>query len=875
MGEFLSPSDILPFAKQKRFIKQKLINILISIYIDMDLIKPFKQISKSDTSIAGGKGASLGEMFQAGIPVPDGFVILSTTFDRFIEETDLNVELDAILDKVRYQDISSVENASEEIKGLILNAKMPKDIAKDIENNFSNLGSKFVAVRSSATSEDSSTAAWAGQLESYLNTTDMDLLENVKKCWASLFTPRAIFYRKEKNLHKSKISVAVVVQKMVDSECSGIAFSVHPVTQDENQIIIEAGFGLGEAIVSGQITPDSYVVEKKPRRIIDKNVIVQERALYRGPKGGNEWKNLSKEIGEKQELSDKEILELAEIILRIEKHYGFPCDIEWAREKGKFYIVQSRPITTLENKGIASLKKSESNDPWILAQEIPKMTLLFFCMVHYMAKWWPKYKLTDSFDEVTASFEGTHVKMYCKQSRYSNAAKEVADKILKNPSWALKQLYKTESLSKKFILNAERLVHLIGSNRKELSAQFKKTSRYNLESQVFGSAFTWLTEARYELVTKRLIEVIQEQIKKTNSKENPIAVFNTLTKSEKKSHSFNEEMDFLNVIKSIQANSKIKNRFLEDDEEALTQYALEKKDKVSNLICNLHKKWCWLSYGYTGPEKKVGEYIRDLKKAIKEDLNPEEVLRNNKNKDIEFLAKQKEMLEQLKFDKTQIDLINFIKESSFTKDYRKGAVYHGMYCYKRFFDYISKEIGIDSGSFWHMNPFEIEDLLEKDVKISLQELRKRAEKCVVIYRREDVTFLFDKDAKKVLDAMVLESAQGEEGELKGMPVCMGFVRGKAKLIESTDDLGKMEKGDILVSHITYPNLLPAMKKAAAIVTNIGGVICHAAIIARELNIPCIVGTKFATKKIKDGDEVEVDEVEVDANKGIVRIINKK
>ena len=134
---------------------------------------------------------------------------------------------------------------------------------------------------------------------------------------------------------------------MIESEKSGIAFSVHPVTQDKNQLIIEAGFGLGEAIVSGQITPDSYVVEKQPRRIIDENVQTQSRGLYRADKGGNEWRDIPKEKGEKQILSDEEILELSEIILKIENHYNFPCDIEWAFEGGKFYIVQSRPITTL------------------------------------------------------------------------------------------------------------------------------------------------------------------------------------------------------------------------------------------------------------------------------------------------------------------------------------------------------------------------------------------------------------------------------------------------------------------------------------------------------------------------------------------------
>lgn len=316
----------------------------------MEFIRNFNKISQQDITIAGGKGASLGEMTKAKIPVPPGFVILSTAFEKFLEETDLNVEIDSILHSVNHKEIHTVENASTKIKTLILNAEIPKDITEEILKAFKKLKAKYVAVRSSATAEDSKSAAWAGQLESYLNTTEENLIDNVKKCWASLFTPRAIFYRFEKELHKQKISVAVVVQKMINSEKSGVAFSVHPITQDKNQILIEAGFGLGEAVVSGQITPDSYVVEKKPRRIIDKNVQVQTKALYCSKNGGNEWQEIPKEQGEKQVLSDNEILKLSQIILKIEKHFGFPCDIEWARGKNQFYIIQSRPITTLSDK---------------------------------------------------------------------------------------------------------------------------------------------------------------------------------------------------------------------------------------------------------------------------------------------------------------------------------------------------------------------------------------------------------------------------------------------------------------------------------------------------------------------------------------------
>lgn len=321
----------------------------------MELTRPFSKLDKGDAGIAGGKGASLGEMTQAGIPVPPGFVILSSVFDKFLIEADLVQEIDSVLHSVNNQEIHTVDDASEKIKGMIMAADMPVPISREIEANFKKLGAEFVAVRSSATAEDSADAAWAGQLESYLNTTEKEVLENVKKCWASLFTPRAIFYRFEKfgkKTHLQKISVAVVIQKMVNSEKSGIAFSVHPVTQDYNQLIIEAGFGLGEAIVSGAVTPDSYVVEKLPRRILDINVSTQDRALYRAATpsaehGLNEWRTVPEPQASSQVLTGEQILALSELILKIETHYGFPCDIEWAYEQEKFYIVQSRPITTL------------------------------------------------------------------------------------------------------------------------------------------------------------------------------------------------------------------------------------------------------------------------------------------------------------------------------------------------------------------------------------------------------------------------------------------------------------------------------------------------------------------------------------------------
>lgn len=308
----------------------------------------FRELGKSDSLLAGGKGASLGEMTQAKIPVPPGFVVLSTAFERFLTKTGLHSEIDSALHSVKHEEMQALEKASETIQELILKGEMPKDIQTEILSHFKKLNAKFVAVRSSATAEDSASAAWAGQLESYLNTTQEKLLENVKRCWASLFTPRAIFYRFEKQLHKQKILVAVVVQKMVESEVSGISFSVHPVTQDRNQLVIEAVFGLGEAIVSGSVTPDNYVIEKNRLEILDRHVRAHSLKLVKAKGGGSKWVKLSREKGRRQVLTEKEILDLTRLVIKIEKHYGFPVDVEWARENGKFYILQSRPITTLK-----------------------------------------------------------------------------------------------------------------------------------------------------------------------------------------------------------------------------------------------------------------------------------------------------------------------------------------------------------------------------------------------------------------------------------------------------------------------------------------------------------------------------------------------
>lgn len=315
-------------------------------------ILPFSAISSKDVARAGGKGASLGEMTAAGIPVPPGFIILAKSYADFLAATDIQTEIAAQLDTVNTEDINSVDRAANVIRDILRDTPMPADLEQELFAAFASLKCTYVAVRSSATAEDSDIASWAGELDTFLYVTRDKLLDAVKECWMSLFTPRAIVYRFEKDLKDAEVHVAVVVQKMVNSEVAGVCFTVHPVTEDRNQMIIEAAYGLGEALVSGMVTPDTYVISKRDHTMVDINIGEQEQMIVQSIEAEGVEKTVTQSVPaaerSKQKMSEQDIRDLATLAQRIEKHYGFPCDIEWAFEKETLYILQSRPITTLK-----------------------------------------------------------------------------------------------------------------------------------------------------------------------------------------------------------------------------------------------------------------------------------------------------------------------------------------------------------------------------------------------------------------------------------------------------------------------------------------------------------------------------------------------
>ncbi|MBL7159047.1 phosphoenolpyruvate synthase [Candidatus Microgenomates bacterium] len=336
------------------------------------LVNWFWEVDKNDVGIVGGKGANTGEMVKAGFPVPLGFIVTAKAYFQFIEENKLAPKIKKYLAHCDLEDPRSLDQTEKVIKRDILQARIPKEISQEIVKYYFELGAlksssskkinfldklkssfnqPLVAARSSATAEDLPEASFAGQQETYLNVKgEANVVQAVKKCWASLFESRAIFYRNEQKFDHLKVGIAVLVQKMIQSDTSGVMFTIDPVTNDKKNLVIESVYGLGEYIVQGKVEPDFYKVRKYDLQIMEKQMGQQEIAFKRDSHGKTREMKIKKDLQKKQKITGKQIIALAQLGRELERHYYFPQDIEWAIEKNKIYILQTRPVTTLNNQ---------------------------------------------------------------------------------------------------------------------------------------------------------------------------------------------------------------------------------------------------------------------------------------------------------------------------------------------------------------------------------------------------------------------------------------------------------------------------------------------------------------------------------------------
>ncbi|KAB7514808.1 phosphoenolpyruvate synthase [Halosegnis rubeus] len=335
-----------------------------------DVVRWLDALGSDDLAVVGGKGASLGEMTSAGLPVPPGFVVTAGSYRSFIEETGIAEELFEAVD-VDSDDSGALAEAESRAEQLILGTEMPEPIREAMLDAYADLddGDAFVAVRSSATAEDLPDASFAGQQETFLNIQGEKLIQRVKECWASLFTQRAIYYRNEQGFDHEAVDIAVVVQRMVDAEKSGVLFTSHPST-GEPKLIIEAAWGLGEAVVSGSVSPDNYVVDRDTGEVLEHTVADKKLLMEKDSETGE---TVEREVSEEKRtapvLEPEEIERLVELGNRAEAHYDSPQDVEWALVDGEVYMLQSRPITTIPDDADESTEPAvDENDGDVLVR---------------------------------------------------------------------------------------------------------------------------------------------------------------------------------------------------------------------------------------------------------------------------------------------------------------------------------------------------------------------------------------------------------------------------------------------------------------------------------------------------------------------------
>ena len=337
----------------------------------------FSDLSKDSIPEVGGKGANLGEMFNIKLPIPNGFCVTVSAYQTFLDATGIKSRISNLLKNLDVENTDSLNEVSYKIRELIVKSSMPKNIEKEIIENYGNLdvnpsllksggaldfiksgrGNAFVAVRSSATAEDLLEASFAGQQATFLNVIgNKALIEAVKNCWASLFTSRAIYYRENNNFDHMKVYISVVIHKMVNGDVSGVMFTANPSTNNENEIMIEGSYGVGETIVSGQVNPDNFILDKESLAVKERKIKHKELMInYDENLNKNVRRKVPENMADVSCLTNEDVRSLAQYGKKIEEHYGKPMDIEWGIERNKLYILQARPITTLK-------KRSESHE---------------------------------------------------------------------------------------------------------------------------------------------------------------------------------------------------------------------------------------------------------------------------------------------------------------------------------------------------------------------------------------------------------------------------------------------------------------------------------------------------------------------------------
>ncbi len=854
----------------------------------------FRDIDKTKLMVVGGKGANLGELSRIeGIRVPDGFCISTEAFKRVIGETPSITQLLDQLSLLKVEDRHKIGELSGVIRRVIEGIAIPQDLEEEIARLLSGLGEKDAcAVRSSATAEDLPTASFAGQQDTYLNIIGKEaILKHISKCWASLFTERAVTYRLQNDFDHRQVLLAVVVQKMVFPQVAGILFTADPATSNRKVLSIDAGFGLGEALVSGLVNADNYKVRNG--KVIDKRVSTKKLAIYASIDGGTKQQEIEPERQNRQALTDEQILELERIGRKIEQHFGNPQDIEWCLVDDTFYIVQSRPITTLypipeannqENHVYISVGHQQMmTDPikplglsiWQLTAGRPMYTAggrLFVdvaddlaspskreMLVSVLGKSDPIIRdaLTTILErgDFIASLPDDEQKQSSDKSNQGRPPTGFQTLLDYDPS-VVSELIKRSEASIEDLqqsIQTKSGPDLLDFIRDDIP-RFRKSLS---DPQSFGvimtamNASSWINERMEEwLGEKNAADTLSQSVPNNITSEMGLALLDVADVI----RPYPEVIEYLHHVRD--------DNFL--DELVKFHGGQESRDAINDFLSKYGMRCAGeIDITRTRWSEKPATLIPMILNNIK-NVEPGASKQKFEQGRQEALKKAQELLDRLrqlpdgeekaKETKRMIDLI---RNFSGYREYPKYGIVNHYFVYKQALLKEAEQLvqaGVirEQEDIYYLTFEELREVVRTN-KLDYHIISKRKED-YKLYERLTPPRVSTSDGEIITGKYKRENLPA--GAIVGLPVSSGVIEGRARVILKMED-ADLEDGDILVTAFTDPSWTPLFVSIKGLVTEVGGLMTHGAVIAREYGLPAVVGVENATKLIKDGQRIRV------------------
>ncbi|MBC7473139.1 MAG: phosphoenolpyruvate synthase [Candidatus Sericytochromatia bacterium] len=876
-----------------------------------------KEISKDDLDTAGGKGANLGEMINTGFPVPKGFCITTKAFDDFFNMSNLYVEIHSLLKEIDYQDTAQLEKQCEIIRDKIKSKKLPNDIYQKIKTFLSEYSdSQSFAVRSSATAEDLPDNSFAGQQDTYLNVIGFDeICNSVISCFASLYNARAVSYRIKNSFEHAKIRLAVIVQEQIFSDFSGVMFTVDPISENRNILSINACFGLGESLVSGLVNADLYKLNKNTNLIIEKDIQKKE-LLIKSTKQGVIKETVAQDLQLSQVIDDNQILDLAELGKKIESHYQMPQDIEWAIYKNKLYITQSRPITTLyplpknfvENNSELKIYLSinhlqvmtETISP--LGKDIFSNLLPFFTkekdrkMLHIGGRIYAE--LNDVLhNNLTRKILSNFLKVADQQMALG------FDRILKDEKFNF--IYrKSIPLSdfkflRKNILKPNNLITVIGNilnPEKQVAKKYldyieeknslikvqlnKNTTskqKFKFIKNSTPNIFKWVIPYAIKMVTGAIsFAILQVLLKNKIDKQ----YFNQFSSGSEENVTTKMNLELGDIADIIKKNEYLYNYFIKTPAQDIF-ISLENIPEAKEF--NFAFKDFIQKYGMRGQgeidiaKERWKENPMMLIQIILGNLSDKEIGKHRIHfKNQQHLSQEAEniILEQSKKGIFGFIIYPLVKKLCIaTREYMSIREHHKFFIVKILSIYKQgileiatylkeKKLISQESDIFYLYFDEIDQCLDNkniDVKSLIEQRKKDFER----YAHLNPPRILTSEGEKIIGK---KDKSQNKNELSGNAVSSGIVEGIARVIFDPQK-EVLKSGEILVTRFTDPAWTPLFIHAKALITEVGGLMTHGSVIAREYGIPAVVGVENATSIIKTGQKLRVD-----GDSGIIEII---